>query len=267
MEIIDSQIHLFGPGSEEYAARIEQTILPPEAVIARMNAAGVQRAYLVPGGGTAGNEACIEASKRWPARFRVMGIVALDKPESRDILTHWSPDTPFVGVRLAFAPFRKVSWLKDGTSDWFWAEANRLELPVMVWAPGQLAEVSRIAGQYPRVRLIIDHMGLYVEDKDGKVDQVVQDLVSLARHDNVAVKASSLPAHSSEPYPFTNLHACLQQVVESFGADRVMWGSDLTRLDCTYEQAVGMFTSSLPFLSASQLDRIMGRTAMQWIGW
>lgn len=265
MQIVDSQIHLFAPGSEEIATRIRQVIMPVEDVVSAMDAAGVSRAYLVPVG-TADNATCVAAAQRWPDRFRVMGVLALNKPESHEMVADW-PSSGFIGVRLAFPPFRKVSWLKDGTAEWFWPQANRLALPIMIWAPEQLDEIEKLVASYPNIRFIIDHMNLFVEDKGEIVAKAVAELLPLARHPNIAVKVSALPAHSSEPYPFRDMHPFIERVVEAFGAERVLWGTDLTRKACPYHEAITMFTKELPFLDQAQLEQIMGGAATRWIGW
>ena len=265
MQLVDSQIHLFAPGSEDFAKRMLQVFMSPEEVVAEMDAAEVSRAYLVPGNAAA-NETCIAASRRWPDRFRVMGILGLDKPETRELVADWN-SSGFTGARLTFAPYRKVSWLKDGTADWFWPEADRLALPVMIWAPQQLDEVGKIAESYPNIRFVVDHMNLFVEDKGETVARAVDVLLPLARHPNIAVKVSSLPAHSSEPYPFRDMHPYIERVVNAFGAERAFWGTDLTRRACSYQDAITMFTRELPFLSEAQLEQIMGKAVLRWIGW
>ena len=49
MLLVDSQIHLFAPGAEEFATRMQQVMMPAEDIVAAMDAAGVSRVYLVPG--------------------------------------------------------------------------------------------------------------------------------------------------------------------------------------------------------------------------
>lgn len=266
MRIADAQIHLFSPDSQEYAAAVHQVILTPEQVIAEMDEAGVERAYLVPAGGSVANDTCLSAARRWPERFRVMGRISLNKPEGRAMMKDWAGQG-FAGVRLAFPPLSRSNWLKDGTADWFWPEAERNRIALMIWAPGQLDEIGRLAVRHPGIRFIVDHFGLYVEDKDAAVAPVVANLLPLARHANVAVKASALPAHSTAPWPYRNLHPYIRQVVDAFGSERVMWGTDLTRRACAYDQAVRMFTEELGFLDQKQLEDLMYASATRWIGW
>lgn len=266
MLIVDAQIHLFGPDAQEHAGRVGQVVIDAEGVIAKMDEAHVDRAYLVPAG-SAANEACLEAARSWPDRFRVMGIPRLNRPEARAAATQWK-SLGYTGARLSFPPFRDPSWLRDGTADWFWPVAQEQQIPVMIWAPEQLAEVGKIADQYPDLKITIDHLGLFVEDKGtAMVSAVVKDLLPLAGRPNVAAKASALPAHSAADFPHRDLHQPVQDVLDAFGPDRVFWGSDLTRLPSGLSAAVTMFTEEMDFLSGAALEKVMGRAIIDWIGW
>lgn len=263
MRLIDSQIHLWA--DQASASKMLQQAMSPEAIITEMDACGVSRTYLVPGHSGA-NALCVQAAQRWPDRFKALALLPLDKPASRDLLEQWSGGG-FIGVRLTFPPYREVSWLDDGTADWFWPLAHDLALPVMIWAPKRAASVGELAQRYPRIRFIIDHINLFVMDKAEAVEREVSTVLPLAQLPNVAVKVSSLPAHSSEPFPYRDIHGHIERVVAAFGADRTMWGTDLTRMTCTYAQAINLFTEHLPFLSAQQLEKIMAGTAEQWLPW
>jgi len=47
----------------------------------------------------------------------------------------------------------------------------------------------------------------------------------------------------------------------------MFWGSDLSRLHCTYRQCVTMVTEEMLWLPADDLNWIMGRGLCEWIGW
>jgi L-fuconolactonase len=89
----------------------------------------------------------------------------------------------------------------------------------------------------------------------------------MARRPNVAVKASALPCYSSEPYPYRGLQPYVRGVYDAFGPRRMFWGTDRTRLPCSYGQAITFFTEELPWLSASDQELIMGRGVCDWLGW
>ena len=54
--------------------------------------------------------------------------------------------------------------------------------------------------------------------------------MALARYPNVAVKLCGAPLLSAQAYPFDDVWPYLAQLFDAFGFDRVMWGSDYTRL-------------------------------------
>jgi hypothetical protein len=47
----------------------------------------------------------------------------------------------------------------------------------------------------------------------------------------------------------------------------MFWGTDLTRLPCSYRQAITFFTEELPWLSARDQEWVMGRAVCEWLGW
>jgi len=92
-------------------------------------------------------------------------------------------------------------------------------------------------------------------------------LVALAKLPNVAVKATGAPHYSTGPYPYRNLHDGLQRIFDAFGPHRLFWGTDITRMPCSYRQCVTFFTEELPWLKGRDLELVMGRALCAWIGW
>ncbi|KAG7978733.1 hypothetical protein I3843_05G096500 [Carya illinoinensis] len=83
----------------------------------------------------------------------------------------------------------------------------------------------------------------------------------------VYVKFSALFRVSRMPFPYQDLSHPLSQIVSSFGANRVMWGSDFPFVvpQCGYKgakDAVTHIANQVPLLS-SELEWIMGKTVMQ----
>ena len=74
-------------------------------------------------------------------------------------------------------------------------------------------------------------------------------------------------ATSSQPYPYKNIHGYLRQIIEAFGPDRCFWGTDITRMPCSYRQCVTMFTEEMPWLKGRDLERVMGGAVVDWLGW
>lgn len=229
-----------------------------------MDRAGVERAVLVPPriDVATTNEFAVASATKWPGRFGVMGKLLLDQAESPAIAAAWTPSRT-LGFRVSF-PRGQFSPIE---TDWLWRAAEERGFPLMVWAPGQLSELKDAAARHPRARIIVDHLGMAPDDRGERVNVAIAGLLPLADLENVAVKASSLPAHSTRAFPFEDLHASVRDVTERFGASRVFWGSDLTSLDCPYEDAVRMFTDALPFLAGRDLQEVMGLGIARWLDW
>jgi L-fuconolactonase len=261
----DSQIHLFPVGYEERAAKFGQRVISLEQIIADMDASGIDRAIVVPPN-PAATDISLDAVATYPDRFRTTAHLALDKPEAREEVLAWPTDA-IKAVRVAFPPWHKVSWLDNGIADWFWPVAAEQNLPVMVWAPSQLDRLAPIASAHPDFKLIIDHLGFFVDDRDDALDPILDELVKLAAMPNIAVKASALPCATEDQYPYSGLVPRLERVFDAFGPERMFWGTDATRLPCTYSQAVTQFTEELPFLKGNDLELVMGGALLTWLDW
>jgi L-fuconolactonase len=265
MEIIDSQVHVWPPDRPDRPldkSGLDRTPFGYEELIAAMDGAGVDRAILVPPSiDKDRNDYVIEAVTKHPDRFAIMGRVTLKGGGGRDTLAGWKQQPGMLGVRLTFHRDVDRPWLTDGTADWFWDEAEKAGIPVMVHAPERLTVIGEIAARHPELRIIVDHMGFARATMDDAGAAGADRMIALARHPNVFVKVSALPAFSTAPYPFRNLREPLRRVIAAFGPRRAFWGSDITRVpaSCSYRQVVTHFTEELDFLSADDLDWIMGR--------
>jgi len=273
MLIIDSQVHVWPPDRPDRPlddAGLDRTPYSYQELLAAMNVAGVDRAILVPPSiDKDRNDYVIEAVQKHPDRFAIMGRVPLRGGGGRNLLAGWKDQPGMLGVRLTFHRDADRPWIDDGTADWFWGEAEDNHIPVMVHAPERLTVVGEIAARHPRLRIIVDHMGFARATMDDETIAGAERMIALARHPNIYVKVSALPCFSTEPYPFPNLREPLRRVIGAFGPQRAFWGSDITRVppSCNYRQTVTHFTEELDFLSADDLDWIMGRGLAECLGW
>jgi len=84
---------------------------------------------------------------------------------------------------------------------------------------------------------------------------------------SAAVKATGQAGYAEDPYPFHSLHAHLHRVFDAFGPERMFWGTDITRMPCSWRQCVTLFTEELPWLKGRDLDLVMGEAVCNWLGW
>ncbi|HXY99936.1 MAG TPA: amidohydrolase family protein [Stellaceae bacterium] len=266
MRIVDAQIHLWSKG----------TTLPPhraepygkEQALADMDAAGVDGAVIHPPSWDAdANELAVEAARAHPGRFAILGRLALDRPESRALVEGWKRRPGMLGFRFTFLQPQQKSWPTDGTMDWLWPAAERAGLPVALLADEFLPLLGEIAGRHPGLKLIVDHMGAVRNRKGAAAFEHMPQLVALARHPNIAVKATGGPSYAEDAYPFRSLHPYYRRLYDAFGPTRMFWGTDITRMPCSWRQCVTAFTEEMPFLSERDKALIMGQALCDWIGW
>jgi L-fuconolactonase len=275
MTIIDAQVHIWPPELpgrsyvREDASKPHRPIpLTYDSLLQEMKTASVDRVVLVPPSWEGyRNDYALEAARKYPDHFAVMGKVPLNDPASKERVASWLKQPGMLGFRISFRHSGTHSFLDDGTADWFWADCERYDIPVMIFAPFAVAKIGVIAERHPGLRVVVDHMGLNVQWKGKDLGPGIDVLLKFARLPNVAVKASCLPCYVDEGYPFPTLHPQIRRVVEMFGVQRVFWGTDLSQLPCSYSQAVTLFTEELGFLSTDDKEWIMGKGLAQRLRW
>jgi predicted TIM-barrel fold metal-dependent hydrolase len=274
--VVDSQVHVWGadtrerpwrPGGHAHAQRA--TPVSADEVIGWMDAAGVGRAVIVPPSWEGDrNDLAIAAARAHPDRFAVMGRIDPDATDFAASLRRWREQPGMLGVRLALHTAELRRPFEEGRYDGFWREAERLDLPVMVLIHHPfMPAIDAIAARHPRLRLTLDHLGLVSGEKDAHAFRGLDQLLALAARPNVAVKASALPCYSGEAYPYSGLQTHVRRVFEAFGPRRMFWGTDQTRSPVGYREGIALFTQHMPFLSAGDLEWVMGRGVCEWLGW
>jgi predicted TIM-barrel fold metal-dependent hydrolase len=271
MQIIDSQIHLWGSGLPSNMAHRQVTSFTAAEAIGMMDEAGVDAAVIhPPPWDPDSHELASRAVHDHPGRFAIMGSPPLDESTLKARVATWRDQAGMLGLRYLFLNEPQRSRLHDGTLDWLWIEAERAAVPIAVLATDSLRDIGAIAERHPGLRLTIDHLGGKGGNttlKDAAAMAHVPELLKLARYPNVAVKATGAPGYSSEAYPFPKMHTYLEQIFDSFGPRRMFWGTDITKMPCSWRQCVTMFSEELPWLNGSDRALVMGEAVCAWWEW
>ena len=271
MLIVDSQIHLWQNAKMSAHHRQIPTYSVDDA-LAEMASAGVDGAVIHPPSalGEAVNTLAVDAVRKHPDKFCILGHFDLQSPDRETIVANWRQRPGMLGFRFTFNQPHQKPWWTDGSLDWFWAASEKARLPIGLLASGpNMAVVGAIAERHPGLKLHIDHLGRGggAGEKDDAVFADLNSMLALAKRSNVAVKMSGAPSYSTQPYPYKNIHGYLRQIFEAFGPERAFWGTDITRMPCSYRECVTMFTEELPWLKGRDLDRVMGGAIVDWLGW
>ncbi len=203
--IVDAQVHLWKAETPDWkwVPGMKPQLPEPftiEKLVPLMDEAGVDRVVVVPPSWPGDrNDYGLEAARRYPQRFHVMGRIPLEKPGSAALLPKWREQPGMLGIRLTFLG-RQQPWLADGTADWFWPAAEKAGLPVMLFAPTQAPALGRVAERHPGLTMIIDHMDLSADiRKSIGLAAAVEQTVALAKYPNVSCKVSASPGLSEHP--------------------------------------------------------------------
>lgn len=267
MLIVDSQVHIWQrPGLGPHHVQLPS--FTAEDQLAAMDEAGVSAAVICPPFMMEEvNEMASAAAARHPGRLAVMGFFQIDAASAREAMRTWKDRPGMKGLRWVLNKPHQKAWWTDGTMDWVWAEAEAQGLPVSYLVNDNMAALGRAAERHPKLKLMIDHLGCVSGSKDAAAFASLPEMLALARHPNVSVKLSGAPSNSSGSYPWRNIHDPIKRIVDAFGPARCFWGTDLSRMPCSYRQCVTMFTEEMPWLKGRDLELVMGRALCDWIGW
>lgn len=91
--------------------------------------------------------------------------------------------------------------------------------------PHQIEKAAALADLAPDVSFVLDHCGV-PDIKGGGYDVWKGPVAEIARRPNVTVKLSGIPAYGAEDWTLEDLKPYFDHVAQSFGFDRMVWGSD-----------------------------------------
>jgi predicted TIM-barrel fold metal-dependent hydrolase len=271
MQIVDAQIHVWGTGLPSNLSHWQVTHFTVEEAVALMDEGGVDAAVIHPPGWDPNStEMAFAAVRNYPGRFAIMGALPLDKPESRARIATWREQPGMLGLRYGFLHDPAKQRLHDGEFEWLFSESEKAGVPIATLATDSLAELGKIAERHPGLRLTIDHLGGrggLTTLKDHAAMTHMPELLALAKLPNVAVKATGAPGYSAEAYPYPIMQMYLRQIFDAFGPHRMFWGTDISKMPCSWHQCVTMFTKELPWLSEADRKLVMGEALCAWWGW
>lgn len=271
--IIDTHTHVWVNDPEKYpwqpvGGYIPEKNAPATSLIKVLDEAGVDRAVLVqptPYGWD--NAYMLAAAREYPERFRTVCLVDPHSPEAAEALERLVQKEAVKGVRIHWTLEPGQMWADELNHRRLWAAAQDLEIPVCLHlSPDQLGLAGLMAGEYPDVRVVLDHLG---RPKPGSAPDgpAFQDLLALAGQPNCFVKLSGMHYYSREKVPFSDTWEMLRAVVRAFGAQRCLFGSDFPFVldHWTYDSLLACIRDQIGF-TGEQVRWILGGTASS-LGW
>ncbi|MFM0250945.1 amidohydrolase family protein [Paraburkholderia sediminicola] len=211
------------------------------------------------------NSYILDSSDAYPDTFSAVVILDAEDEGTPAVVRSYIEKHGLAGVRLFGG--REV----DGTMPWLnspraletWAVANEygivMDLEVLAIGGGgpSVPAIIELARRFPNLRVVLDHMlEPEVEDDNYGFDE---RFVPLAAEPNIFFKFTSI---NLDIYRETDTPArdVLREAVDMFGADRIMWGSDIGTSSGTYKDMVQRMLDATTLLTDAERHAVLYET-------
>jgi len=209
----------------------------------------------------------LELANQYEFIAGVVGWVDLTDPHVGDQLDELSNSPKFLGVRHQVHDEPDPDWLGRGD---VWHGLRELERRSLTYdlliRPSHLEISRRVAKKFPDLRFVVDHIAKPEIATHGWKDWAV-GIAALAACPNVACKLSGMITEADwVDWQPADLTPYIQHILEHFGTERVMFGSDwpVCLLAGTYDQVLDGLTANLDQLSDHQQEDVFGNSATAW---
>ena len=231
LEVIDTHTHVvsadnarypLSPGVDSEQGWHREHPIDTETLLSLADAAGVRAVALVQAISCYGfdNRYVLDSARLHAQRTIAIGALRPEDPNGIAALRRDVIEGGARGVRL-FSFGGATSSLDHPAMPELMAAAVDLDIPVVILtAPGQLASILAVAKAFPSVRFVLDHCGFADLGGDDSFP-AAGALFALVEWRNMHLKVSSMTLRAT-----AHPEALWATLVERFGSERLMWGSD-----------------------------------------
>jgi L-fuconolactonase len=272
---IDSHQHFWSLQRGDYdwltpdMETLYRDFLPPD-LQPMLKAAGVQRTILVQAATTvAETEYLLSLAGQHPFIAGVVGWVDMDDPETALDDLHRLQNNPyFLGVRPMIQDIADPDWmLRDSLTPIF---EHLIELNLRFDAlvlPAHLENLRTLLGRHPQLPCVIDHAAKPAIAA-ASWQPWADNMAALAAETHCYCKLSGLLTEAGERTDDAALQPYVVHLLECFGAQRLMWGSDwpVLTLAGDYSNWLQQSERLLQHLPEAERTAIFGATAKTFYG-
>ncbi|MGE3821311.1 MAG: amidohydrolase [Isosphaeraceae bacterium] len=269
---IDAHSHVWTPDVGHYPLAEGFTVedmnpksFTAEELLAVCRPAGVGRVNLIQMSYYAFDNAyMLDMIKLYPDRFVGTAIVDPLAADPGKAMRELRPR----GVRAfriqpKYSELPPARWLEPaGYQAMFQTAAETGQVLSCLIDPDGFPEVDRLCQAHPKTPVIIDHLGRI--GASGAIEnEAVEALCALAKHPRMMVKVGAFYALGKKTPPYLDLAPLIERVVKAYGPERCLWESDcpFQVVEHTYADSVNLVRDRLPFLSQSDREWLLWRTA------
>lgn len=236
-----------------------------ESLIAAMDAAGVAKAAVVHSSTTYGfdNSYVVDGCNAYKDRLVAVGSVDMLADDVPAVIKAWA-DKGLAGLRIFTGGSTKdfdPSELDNPKSFQAWEMCAELGLPMCIQTgPIGLPQVRMLAEKFPRVAIILDHLGR-PDVLDGPPYRNAQSLFDLADLPNLYMKLTPR-IFGDVKNGQASAETFFPRVVQAFGAQRLAWGSNFPTSPGALSEILATAQAGLACLSETEREWVFGKTAL-----
>ena len=272
---VDAHQHFWNPARGDYGWMpkddpvLSRTYFPDD-MRASLFAAGIEQTVLVQAAPTvAETEYMLGLADATDFVGGVVGWVDFENPGDRAVLDRLARHPKFKGVRPMIQDIPDVDWMLRDDVQWGYRALVDLDLTFdALGFPQHLATFLELLTRYPDMRAVVDHcMKPVIRDhSDANFRFWADGMARIAGETGAFCKLSGLVTEASADWEIDQLRPYAEQVLNVFGPERVMWGSDwpVCRLRAEYDQWNVVARELTAHLSLDERDRVFGGTAAEF---
>jgi L-fuconolactonase len=237
-----------------------------ESLIAAMDAAGVAKAAVVHSSTTYGfdNAYVVDGCNQYKDRLVAVGSVDMLADDVPAVIKAWA-DKGLAGLRIFTGGSTKdfdPSELDNPKSFKAWEMLAELGLPMCIQTgPIGLPQVAMLAQKFPRVNIILDHLGR-PDVLDGPPYKNAASLFELAGIPNLYMKLTPR-IFGDVQKDKASAETFFPRVVEAFGAQRMAWGSNFPTSPGALSEILATAQAGLACLTEEDRAWVFGKTAQK----
>lgn len=205
----------------------------------------------------------LETAARTPFVAGVVGWADFDSPDCPARIRRVAGDRLLVGLRPMLQDIVDDSWIaRVGHRPVLEALIEQGLVFDALVRPRHLVQVRMLAEHYAALTIVLDHLAKPAIIS-GELDPWRQDVRALAACPNVVCKLSGMVTEAGTDWTVERLRPFAEVVIDAFGPERVMWGSDWPVVERagSYDRWRNASIALLAGLSPQQQADILGGTA------
>jgi L-fuconolactonase len=235
---IDSHQHFWNPARGDYfwmesegAKPLRRTIMPKDMALL-LKEQGIDKTVLVQAAPTVHEtEFMLGIADATDFVAKVVGWIDFESRDDLKQLTRLKKHPKFSGVRPMIQDLPDPEWMHRKDVQRAFDAIIDLDLTFdALGFPIHLDPFRRLFDRYAKMRTVIDHC-MKPQIRDDQFEPWATKMAAIAKDTPVFCKLSGIATEARPGWTVETLKPYARHVIDSFGADRVLWGSDWPVLD------------------------------------